>query len=264
MPKPKKLITIDGKRQFVDYDYKPREVNNRNYNRDRARNNPEYIKFYHSKLWRETRQQVLNRDYSTCVRCGQPAYMVDHIVPSKLAWQDRLNVDNLQSLCKECHKQKTRREWNKEHKGTKRTMNINIIAGYPASGKTTYVKEHLTTHDLVFDYDQLMSALTGQPLHTMNWDIHEYVELFYELVLRKLRSEKTFNNVWIIESKHDERLDSLFIGMKVNKLMLSTSRDECIARLYADGRERIGQLLELVSTIDNDINNNKFKDFKMI
>lgn len=264
MTKPKKLITINGKRQLVDYDYKPRSTYNRDYNESRNRNNPEYVKFYHSREWRETRKLVLSRDYNTCVRCGAPATMVDHIVTSKQSWEDRLNTDNLESLCKDCHSIKTRREWVKEHKGAKRSMQIKIVAGYPGAGKSTYVQKHRTDHDLIYDYDTLMQSLTGQPLHTMNWDAHEYVELIHDMILRKIRSEQTFNNIWIIETIHDKRLDSLLVGMNVDRLMIATPRATCIDRLYQGGRGGMPSLLEQIDKIDQAIEANEFKDFKKI
>lgn len=45
-----------------------------------------------------------------------------------------------------------------------------------------------------------------QSLHQSNVEIYEYVELIYEMIIRKLRTEKTFNNVWIIRTFPDERL----------------------------------------------------------
>ncbi|MFS0820769.1 HNH endonuclease [Bacillus sp. 1P02SD] len=35
------------------------------------------------------------------------AEMVDHIIPIKIAWHLRVYLDNLQSLCNQCHAVKT-------------------------------------------------------------------------------------------------------------------------------------------------------------
>jgi len=67
--------------------------------------------FYHSKLWRQARQQKLHKDMYTCHDCGGTAREVHHIIP--LAddnienYEISLNQDNLMSLCKECHSKRT-------------------------------------------------------------------------------------------------------------------------------------------------------------
>lgn len=63
--------------------------------------------------WRKVREQALRRDRYLCVEClrhGRPttALDVDHIVPfSSIDDPLRLDVSNLQSLCRPCHNAKT-------------------------------------------------------------------------------------------------------------------------------------------------------------
>lgn len=45
---------------------------------------------------------------SACAICGKPAQIVDHIVPVAAGGSD--NFDNIQYLCRECHKVKTNSE----------------------------------------------------------------------------------------------------------------------------------------------------------
>jgi predicted kinase len=42
---------------------------------------------------------------------------------------------------------------------------ILIVCGPPGSGKTTYVREHKWDEDLIWDFDAVMQAITGLPLH---------------------------------------------------------------------------------------------------
>jgi len=252
MTKPKKLVVINGRRQLVPADYHPRSDSDKQYNKKRNRDNKEYVTFYKHAAWLHTRENVLNRDLSTCVRCGLEATLVDHIIPSEDDWEDRLNIDNLESLCQRCHNLKTKREWLKKHKGVRRTMNIHIVIGYPASGKSTFVARHMTDNDLIYDYDLLTSSLDGSMLnvlrtndvqannelvHKHNIDVNDYVQSFYELILRKLKSEQTFNNVWLIMTKPDERLLTLFATYNIDWLMLDTTKDECIKRLTKQHRD---------------------------
>ena len=62
------------------------------------------------KRWDATRRVVLDRDGFRCVLCGRAGILeVDHVIPMKRGgdvWQ----LDNLQSLCRSCHINKTRSE----------------------------------------------------------------------------------------------------------------------------------------------------------
>lgn len=79
---------------------------------DRYVRDKESSKFYKSKSWKKTREQVLIRDKGLCQSCLKNkritmASIVDHIIPLKIAWEKRLDMNNLQSLCQSCHNQKT-------------------------------------------------------------------------------------------------------------------------------------------------------------
>ena len=237
--KPTKLTFINGKPTLVSYDKVVRKDNDKAYNFHRNVEENDYVKFYHSTEWKHKRQEILERDYGLCQRCGMDAELVDHIIPSKDDWSDRLNNDNLQSLCRGCHKIKTKREWMKHHKGLERYMNINIICGLPASGKSTYVKRHMTEHDLIYDYDELMHALSGLPMQQGNHDLHDYITLFFDQMLRKLKAEQTFNNVWIIKTLPDKRIDTLLSNYhRINHIVIMTDPNVCEERL----RERKEQI----------------------
>lgn len=261
-------MVINGRRQLVPIDYQTRTETDKAYNQKRNRENKEYVSFYKTTAWRHTREQVLLRDYSTCVRCGLSGNIVDHIVPSEDDWEDRLNIDNLETLCQRCHNLKTKREWIKKHKGRERAMQIHVVIGYPASGKSTYVARHMTSHDLVYDYDLLTSSLDGSMLnvlntndveansrtiHKHNIDVNDYVQMIYEMILRKIKSEKTFENVWLIMTKPDDRLTTLLTSYDVDWLMLGTSKEECINRLHKQQRDTTNSY-SLMNEVDRLIN----------
>ncbi|WP_155889576.1 HNH endonuclease [Ligilactobacillus equi] len=200
----KKLLP-GGKR----VDYREKQRHHKEFNQRRQLKQGEYVSFYKSGDWRTVRQEVLDRDYGLCQRCGKQGNIVDHIIPSKDDWKERLNADNLQTLCKHCHDVKTYREWCKREKGAHRYMRINIVCGLPDSGKEVWVKQRLSKHDLVYDYDALMHTITGLPLGEINYDAHDYIMLWYEQMLRKLRTEQTFDNVWIILTVPNENIDNV-------------------------------------------------------
>lgn len=66
-----------------------------------------YKRFYDTKEWKSLRYQAFLRDGFCCVRCGREAEVGDHIIPTKVRWDLRLDIKNVQSLCSHCHNQKT-------------------------------------------------------------------------------------------------------------------------------------------------------------
>lgn len=259
----KKLVFVNGIPTLVDHNQRVRQSSDKQYNQARRDNKRDYLAFYNSATWRELRTQVLLRDNGICQRCGMEATLVDHIIPSEDDWADRLNPDNLESLCKDCHYWKTRRETAKRKRGQHRAMQITVVAGYPGSGKTTYVHNHVGLHDLVYDYDALSAALTGQPGHTHNIDAHDYITLIYEMILRKLKAEQTFDHVWIIMTLPDEKLDSLLVNRNVNHIMLDTTKAECFKRLKANHRN-IDEMAKLIDRVDEAKYNKKFDKFEVV
>lgn len=70
-----------------------------------------YIGIPHPVFWGEVRLRVLERDNYTCRKCGKPNLQngdqeVDHIIPVSLGG-DNFDLKNLQTLCHECHVDKT-------------------------------------------------------------------------------------------------------------------------------------------------------------
>lgn len=51
--------------------------------------------------WWSIRKKVLERDNYKCVKCGQPAQEVHHLIP--LSKGGTTTLSNLISLCKDCH-----------------------------------------------------------------------------------------------------------------------------------------------------------------
>jgi len=66
--------------------------------------------WYRSTRWRKLRDIVLKRDGHICEHCGGWGDEVDHIIPRHknldLFWE----LSNLQTICRGCHIEKTRRE----------------------------------------------------------------------------------------------------------------------------------------------------------
>ena len=80
----------------------------RRYNKTR---DPKYVRFYNSPEWRTLSRKRLQDDGYKCVQCGKIASEVDHIIPIQTpeGWGRRLDYDNTQSLCIDCHNAKHKR-----------------------------------------------------------------------------------------------------------------------------------------------------------
>ena len=69
--------------------------------------NKDYIKdkcdFYNSKVWKDTRKKILNRD-KTCMKCGSDKdLIIHHIIKREDNYDLAFNESNLITLCRECH-----------------------------------------------------------------------------------------------------------------------------------------------------------------
>ena len=78
-----------------------------NYTRD-----PILIKFYNSKDWKRLSHYTLASNNFLCVGCSTDdrptlADVADHIIPVKVNWALRLDPNNIQPLCHDCHNKKT-------------------------------------------------------------------------------------------------------------------------------------------------------------
>ena len=90
----------------------PNYRKNSKYNHDNLTEFEKQVqRFYGSKTWRNTRQAIIRRD-KYCQRCinlyGLYTYEtleVHHIKKINYNWELRLNLDNLITVCKTCHRQ---------------------------------------------------------------------------------------------------------------------------------------------------------------
>ena len=80
--------------------------------------------FYHSKEWKRIRQVALMRDGGMCQDCmdrmrdgygikPRRATMVHHIIPLEERPDLALRLENLRSLCDECHNREHPEKWKK-------------------------------------------------------------------------------------------------------------------------------------------------------
>ena len=70
----------------------------------------------HARRWAAVRRYVFERDGWRCVECGRAGRLeCDHVTPlEREPGQDPYDPNGLQSLCRACHIEKTRRQNQRE------------------------------------------------------------------------------------------------------------------------------------------------------
>jgi 5-methylcytosine-specific restriction endonuclease McrA len=124
---------------------------------------------------------------------------VDHIVPIAERPDLRLAWWNLQSVCRQCHRWKTARD---NHPAMSRPECF-LVVGPPGSGKSTYVEHHRQSGDLVLDYDAIMSAISGLPVHARPFgevgELAHWLSLsMFRAAVRELANQNRAARVWIV------------------------------------------------------------------
>ncbi|MFT8392387.1 MAG: HNH endonuclease signature motif containing protein [Liquorilactobacillus ghanensis] len=78
--------------------------------------------FYHSREWRAVRQTVLERDCYLCQECRRNGIVkqgntVHHKIHLRDDWSKRLDMNNLETICQQCH---NREHFEKGYSNSKR------------------------------------------------------------------------------------------------------------------------------------------------
>ena len=82
-----------------------KRYNKTRYNED----NIDYTTFYNSTAWKRTREQALIRDMYLCQQClkdgivNDKQLIVHHKIEIKEDWGKRLELENLETVCTQCH-----------------------------------------------------------------------------------------------------------------------------------------------------------------
>ncbi|MCL4505852.1 MAG: HNH endonuclease [Chloroflexi bacterium] len=199
--------------------------------------------------WQKFRQVVLNTNplcadpFGIHAEAGQVvlAVEVDHIKPRAEGGGN--TWDNVQPLCRECHRRKSAQE-SKANQGARRQalqkslIPVTIVTGPPGSGKTSYVRDHCAWGDLIVDVDALFQALSGQAWYDKPIELMPYVLAARDAVLERLGKETTkVRHGWVVTSEADvAKLERMQHSLGADLIVLEVDATECVLRISRDER----------------------------
>lgn len=155
------------------------------------------------------RDYVFERDGYRCQiqgpRCVGPDPLprskleLDHII-ARASGGAILNPDNCRASCRPCNRGRSRQE--RTENGWRRSKTrIVLVTGPPASGKSTYVREHAAPEDLVVDYDALAQAIGSPVTHGHASGHREAVKAARNALIRRIRAgEVEAPRAWIVSA----------------------------------------------------------------
>lgn len=126
-------------------------------------------------------------------------------------------------------------------------MDTIIVYGAPMSGKTTYVQEHLSHDDIVYDYDAISKAIT-------NSDYQEYNDNAHELLL-KIRDSMLDYSKWndrgtlyIITTFLSKAIvnRAKTLSLNVDYIKMDTDINVCLERLKDSDRSDAQEVKDVI------------------
>lgn len=110
-------------------------------------------------------------------------------------------------------------------------MKVHVIHGAPLSGKSTYVENHKGPNDLIYDFDLIMSAISGLPKHAHNKNLLSYVVNIRGVIINQLKDEQNVDNAWIITTRVSSSLRNELKGLDVEYIEIEANVETLRKRL---------------------------------
>ncbi|MDN6625850.1 MAG: ATP-binding protein [Pisciglobus halotolerans] len=86
---------------------------------------------------------------------------------------------------------------------------ITIVHGAPCSGKTTYVQEHIKPNDLVFDWDAIEYAISGNEYQKKNPNLSSLVRKIRTAVVDECLTNANIEDKWLVATTLSQGLIEL-------------------------------------------------------
>lgn len=211
--------------------------------------------------WSKATKWARNRDLGLCQPCKRMRLTVvseltDHIIPLHVRPDWRLLMENLESQCRKCHREKTNKD--NEIYGSRecryltmqqrhnrcRAAEMNkppslnarkiVVFGPPCGGKSTYVKQNRQPGDLIFDYDEIAASVASTTMHNAPlWAIG----VIEQMRTAFIESTKDIHagTVWVIACM-PELAERCSKELDAEILLIAPAIEECLRRARTAGR----------------------------
>lgn len=113
-----------------------------------------------------------------------------------------------------------------------RHTHITLVEGPPCSGKSTYVKQHMQSGDVVVDYDALAVALGSPHTHDHPRTLWPFILQARDAVLDRMTRANPAPRAWIIRCEPT----AMDRQMATDTVVLDVDADTCKARARANQR----------------------------
>lgn len=204
------------------------------------------LELYNTAAWKQTRIAYLAR-HPLCNRCGDAASIVHHIKGAREHVEDRLNWNNLEALCFNCHQSETAGEIQVRRLslglpvGRRFACATTAIVGPPGGGKTTLATKSAGSGDVVIDLDLLSLALTTNAMYGRNRSLLSYLLTVRRAAIEALMVQPcAVVHAWLVFTAPLRRQREELAEAGAEVLMLNPGREECYARIAADTRRSAG------------------------
>lgn len=109
-----------------------------------------------------------------------------------------------------------------------------VVHGSPAAGKASYVAEKMGDNDVVFDFNKVMSALSGG---RKNDNLISYCTDIRTLIIDRAIRNPSVDKTWIITTRVNDEMKAKLSDIPVSYVHIDTPMDECLRRIEGDPHE---------------------------
>lgn len=220
-------------------------------------------KLYASKAWKQCRDAYKAYKHGICERCGAPGDEVHHktyLTPANVNDPEIVfGWKNLELLCRSCHieeheKHKNLKQGRPAREADIRIMfddngqpiprgQVKVVWGCPASGKSTYVREHMQHMDIVIDLDNILRCFTGLTNKVdSQGDIIDYLPAMllirsavYKAVKEGLPGVRT---AWIVAGlpKKSDRQQMSMTFADATFIFIENTLEKCLSNMEGDDK----------------------------
>lgn len=193
--------------------------------------------------WQKMRLSHLMRQ-PLCVKCSQKGLVVqgkdvDHIIPHRGEAKLFYDMTNLQTLCKECHAEKTAGEVGRSSEGAtlfpewlpRSQKPMILVCGRPAAGKSHYVSENSTDSDLIMDLERLAEK-AGKLLHELSrGERSQLIRQRNEILAKFVRNETRHDRCFVVTTASGERSKQFWKDRGAEVIIIDTPKEICQRRI---------------------------------